>query len=331
MAHTTAGLWRHPTSQSHRYTDLDLPGPLVDAAWLREHLHRPGLVVLDATVRQKPLPTDAAGPGDHGAAFPAPLPTGRDDWERVRIPGSRYADLAGVLAAPEAGFSYAMPDSERFTAALRELGVGPDSRVVVYDDDSRMWSTRLWWVLGEIGLHTVAVLDGGLREWLAQGGPVASGPAADLDAADPATPAAGWQAEQRGTLVDKSEVLDVMNGSRSDRVLVCALGEDAFRGAAPTRYSRRGHIPGSLNLPAKDRLLDSRGRFLPRPALEEAVSGLPADTGTLLYCGGGISATLLGFVLVLLGRDDVTVYDGSIEEWSADPSLPMTGTSPAGG
>ncbi|MEU6889818.1 rhodanese-like domain-containing protein [Streptomyces viridosporus] len=311
----------HPAAPTPPAAAVDLPGPLVDVAWLRENLHRPGLVVLDATVRQKPLPTDpAARAGGTGDA--APLPSGRDDWERVRIPGSRYADLAGALAAPEAGFSYAMPDGERFTAALRELGVGPDSRVVVYDDDSRMWSTRLWWALREIGLHTAAVLDGGLQEWLAQGAPVASGPEADPDTA-PAAPGTGWPAERRGTLVDKSKVLDVVHGSRPDRVLVCALGEDAFRGLAPTRYSRRGHIPGSLNLPAKDRLLDSRGRFLPRPALEEAVSGLPADTGTLLYCGGGISATLLGFVLVLLGRDDVTVYDGSIEEWSADPSLPM--------
>ncbi|WP_406357089.1 rhodanese-like domain-containing protein [Streptomyces sp. NBC_01635] len=322
----------HPAVPAPPTAAVDLPGPLVDAAWLRENLHRPGLVVLDATVRQKPLPTDAAAPsapGAEAAGNTALPPTGRDGWERVRIPGSRYADLAGALASPEAGFSYAMPDSERFTAALRELGVGPDSRVVVYDDASRMWSTRVWWALREIGLHTVAVLDGGLQEWLAQGGPVVSGPAADLDAADPAAPAAGWPAEQRGTLVDTSEVLDVMNGSRPDRVLVCALGEDAFHGWAPTRYTRRGHIPTSLNLPAKDRLLDSRGRFLPRPELEEAVSALPADTGTLLYCGGGISATLLGFVLVLLGRDDVTVYDGSIEEWSADPSLPMTRTPPA--
>jgi thiosulfate/3-mercaptopyruvate sulfurtransferase len=326
----------HPAAPTPPAAAVELPGPLVDSAWLRENLHRPGLVVLDATVRQTPLPTAPSAPGADGAGNAVPLPSGQDDWERVRIPGSRYADLAGALSSPEAGFSYAMPDSARFTAALRELGVGPDSRVVVYDDDSRMWSTRLWWALREIGLHTVAVLDGGLQEWLAQGGPAASGPAAGPDTAGlgtagPAAPGAGWPAERRGTLVDKSEVLDVVHGSRPDRVLVCALGEDAFRGSAPTRYTRRGHIPTSLNVPAKDRLLDSRGRFLPRPALEEAVGGLPADTGTLLYCGGGISATLLGFVLVLLGRDDVTVYDGSIEEWSADPSLPMTRTSPTDG
>ncbi|MEV6166469.1 rhodanese-like domain-containing protein [Streptomyces sp. NPDC052052] len=318
----------HLTAPTPPATAVDLPGPLVDAAWLRENLHRPGLVVLDATVRQKPLPADPAALPANGAGSAAPLPSGRDDWELVRIPGSRYADLAGALAAPDAGFSYAMPDSERFTAALRELGVGPESRVVVYDDDSRMWSTRLWWALREIGLHTVAVLDGGLQEWLAQGGPVASGPEAGQGAAGPAVPCASWPAERRGTLVDKSAVLDVVHGSRPDQVLVCALGKDAFHGSAPTRYSRRGHIPGSLNLPAKDRLLDAHGRFLPRPELEDAVSGLPADAGTLLYCGGGISATLLGFVLVLLGRDDVTVYDGSIEEWSADPSMPMTQTVP---
>ncbi|MEV7344379.1 rhodanese-like domain-containing protein [Streptomyces sp. NPDC093544] len=115
----------------------------------------------------------------------------------------------------------------------------------------------------------------------------------------------------------------VVRGERPG-TLVCALPESGFKGSAPTRYSRRGHIPGSLNLPGRG-LLDEAGRFLPRAELAARVGAVLDDTASpvVLYCGGGISAAGAALALTLLGRTDVTLYDGSLEEWSADPARPL--------
>jgi len=109
---------------------------------------------------------------------------------------------------------------------------------------------------------------------------------------------------------------------------VCALPPGGFDGSAPTRYSRRGHIPGSLSLPGRG-LLDDTGRFLPVDELAERVGTVLKgdESPVILYCGGGISAAGTALALTLLGRKDIALYDGSLEEWSRDPSRPLaTGT-----
>ena len=108
-----------------------------------------------------------------------------------------------------------------------------------------------------------------------------------------------------------------------DAALVCSLGADVFAGEGITRYSRRGHIPGSINIPASLVLNDS-GRFLSSADVARQLDQLLSIPGEIvLYCGGAISASLLAFGLVQAGREDFRVYDGSLEEWSADLALPM--------
>ncbi|KUL23795.1 sulfurtransferase [Actinoplanes awajinensis] len=108
-----------------------------------------------------------------------------------------------------------------------------------------------------------------------------------------------------------------------DATVVCALNPEAYAGEVPTRYSRRGHIPGSGNLPARS-LTGADGRFLPEPELRAALGDLVDDPAPVwLYCGGGISATVVALALAVVGRSDVALYDGSLEEWSADPALPL--------
>src|SRR5690606_345560 len=105
--------------------------------------------------------------------------------------------------------------------------------------------------------------------------------------------------------------------------LVCALDAEQFAGTATTRYARRGHISGSRNLPAKSLLADGVLRSTDRIA--ELAEQALADTARplILYCGGGVSACLVALALVRTGHDDIAVYDGSLEEWTADPALPM--------
>lgn len=285
-----------------------LPGPLVDDTWLAAHLDDPRLVVLDATAL---LPSPRED-GDYRSA------SGREAWAERHLPGSRHADLTGDLSDHEAPYHFAVPAPEALAAALSRLGVGEGSEVVSYDSGGGIWAARLWWMLRAIGVPA-AVLDGGLEAWQAAGRPLASGDDSDpVPAVPPVTPVVRpdlW-----------SGIEDVAAISRGERpgTLVCALPIGGYDGSAPTRYSRRGHIPASRSLPGRG-LLDESGRVLPAEELAARVGAVLGtdDSPVVLYCGGGISAAGAALALTLLGRTDVSVYDGSLEEWSKDPARPM--------
>jgi thiosulfate/3-mercaptopyruvate sulfurtransferase len=287
-----------------------LPGPLVPAGWLREHLGPP-LVVLDATVL---LPA----PEHDGDYRPRDA---RDRFAAGHIPGARYADLLGELSDPAAPYHFARPRPAQLAGALARLGVTGSSLVVTYDSEGGVWAARLWWMLRWIGVPA-AVLDGGYRAWVASGGPVESGDPVQSGSVPRAD--GGKMLEPRtvpGMWADRTDVADVVAGERAGS-LVCALSAELFTGAAPTRYTRRGHIPASRNVPARS-LLASDGRMRPADELRQALAVLPADVPVTVYCGGGISAAVVAQALTIVGRDDVAVYDGSLEEWSADPGLPL--------
>jgi thiosulfate/3-mercaptopyruvate sulfurtransferase len=274
-----------------------LPGPLVDHTWLATHLDDPRLVVLDATAL---LPSPRHD-GDHRSA------SGRAGWAERHVPGSRHADLTGDLSDPGAPYHFAVPAPDALATALAGLGVGEGAEVVVYDTGGGIWAARVWWMLRAISVPA-AVLDGGLAAWEAAGRPVATGDGVPEPAAVPVTPV-----PRPGLWSGIEEVAAISRGERPG-VLVCALPSGGFAGSVPTRYSRRGHIPGSVSLP---------GRGLPAAELEEKVRELDDASPVVLYCGGGISAAGAALALTLLGREDVSVYDGSLEEWSKDPSRPL--------
>ncbi|MEV5531940.1 sulfurtransferase [Streptomyces prunicolor] len=285
-----------------------LPGPLVDDTWLAAHLDDPRLVVLDATAL---LPSPRED-GDYRSV------SGRGAWAERHLPGSRHADLTGELSDHDAPYHFAVPSPEALAAALARLGVGEGGEVVAYDSGGGIWAARLWWMLRAIGV-SAAVLDGGLEAWEAAGQPLASGDDTDpVPAVRPVTPVVRpdlW-----------AGIEDVAAISRGERpgTLVCALPSGGYDGSAPTRYSRRGHIPASRSLPGRG-LLDEAGRVLPPEELAAKVGGVldTDDSPVVLYCGGGISAAGAALALTLLGRTDVSVYDGSLEEWSKDPARPL--------
>lgn len=293
--------------------------PLIDVQALAARLDDPRLRVLDASVE---LPA----PRFDGDYRPA---SGADGWRAAHIPGSRHADLLQALADPHAGFSFALPDWPALVAALEALGIGDDSLPVLYDRGDGFWAARLWWMLRSVGIHA-QVLDGGWRAWRAGGLPEASGDAAAATAAT-ITP------RPRPELwAGRGRIEDVVAG-RAPGTLVCALSTQLFAGSVPTRYARRGHIPGSRNLPARE-LFDPTGRYLPPARLAQVLAPLrrTALRPLLLYCGGGVSAAALALALTVLGETGVAIYDGSLQEWAADPSLPLeprpqdTGTAPVG-
>ncbi|BBH67255.1 hypothetical protein ACTI_39400 [Actinoplanes sp. OR16] len=321
-----------------------MTGFLLGPADLAVRAEHGPVVVLDATVTLAKPSRD----GDHDST------TGLAGWQEAHIPGSRHADLLHDLSDPSAGFHFARPAAGVLAARLAALGVRDGVPVVVYDRAGGIWATRLWWLLDWIGVEAY-VLDGGLSAWQAAGmavgfasdineisdlsggsgalpvsegpvsegsvseGPVSEGPVSEGPVREGPVSAGSVR---EGRWVERGD-LEAWLGGDVRASVVCALDPASYSGEVPTRYSRRGHIPGTGNVPARS-LLDADGRFLPAAELREILDHLLGDPDPIwVYCGGGISATTLGFVLRELGREDVRIYDGSLEEWSADPSLPL--------
>lgn len=263
----------------------------------------PGPVVLDATAL---LPAPEAD-GDFR------VESGFEAWRAAHIPGARHADLVDVFSDHAAPRHFTRLAPEALASLLGRYGVGDGTDVVLYDDGGGIWATRLWWQLRAIGVPA-AVLDGGLAAWRETGLPIESGDVADRPAVSQPTLTPSDDA-----WADIEDVAAISSGDVSG-TLVCALGRDQFDGTAPTRYTRRGHIPGSVNAPARSLVTPDTGLLFEDDRLRAALNPLlDADGPIVVYCGGGISATLLALGLVRAGREDVRIYDGSLEEWTADP------------
>ena len=248
---------------------------------------------------------------------------GRPRWLAGHIPGSHHVDVATQFSDTTAKLNYTHPEPQQIADELARLGVSADSDVVIYDTTGTMWAARLWYLLRWIGVRA-RVLDGGYKAWEAAEQPVSAGEAAA------AAPVAPWTATiARKAWVSQQELEE--RSASDSRPLVCSLPAGNFAGTDPTRYSRRGHIPGSVNVSSRD-LFKADGTLKSRVEVILAYDGAGVDTqavgatGTdevLLYCGGGISASAGALTLAAIGVKAVRIYDGSLEEWSANPALPL--------
>ena len=283
---------------------------LVQPGWLEENLAAPDLRILDCSV-----------------VFERPggvlnIESGRERWNQEHIPGSVHVDLMTELADQTAELLFTMPPTEQFVSVMESVGVGDGTRVVLYDFDINMWAARVWWMLHSVGFDEAGILDGGLRRWKAEGRSVTADPA-------PRHPRAAFALRPRpGIFVGKEEVLAAIEDD--DITIVDALPAAHYNGETQY-YPRRGHIPTAVNVPAGS-LVDRHTHAyadtdelcsLAAPALDVESSQ------TIAYCGGGISAASTAFALSLLGAEQVSIYDGSMGEWTRDPSLPLE-VPPAG-
>ena len=279
---------------------------LVETDWLAAHLHDPDLRVLECTVYLHP----ADVPGGYR------VESGRGRWEQGHIPGAGFADLPDDLSDRSSPLRFTLPPAHQFADAMGRYGVGPGVRVILYDRFVNMWAARIWWMLRAFGFDGAAVLNGGWKKWTQEGRPVATD--------DGARPPRRFIARPRPEIVaDKAGVLTALR--ESGACVVNALTEEQHRGTGGVSYGRPGHIAGTGNVPARALVDPETHAYLPDETLRAkfAAAGALEARRVVTYCGGGIAASSDAFALALLGRDDVAVYDASLSEWAADPSLPM--------
>jgi thiosulfate/3-mercaptopyruvate sulfurtransferase len=282
------------------------PEALVDTEWLSAHLDDPHIRVVDASFK-----------------LPGITPTAREDFARGHIPGAVFFDIDDI-AEPGTSLPHMIPSPELFARKMEGLGIGNDDRVIVYDSAGLSSAGRAWWMLRLFGHHDVALLDGGLPKWKAEGRPV--------DTVAPHPPRRRFTARFDPALVrDKRALLDNLSTPREQVVDARTAGR--FEGIAEeTRPGlRRGHIPGSRNLPY-DRVTDPQTRRL-RAADELSAlfrdAGVALDRPIVTSCGSGVTACALAFALHLVGHPGAAVYDGSWSEWGLGGDTPVeTGPAP---
>ncbi|MCL2516134.1 MAG: rhodanese-like domain-containing protein [Microbacteriaceae bacterium] len=285
--------------------------PLVTTDWLAEHLGADELVVLDATVLRVT--------GFNGSVA---YVSGEEEYlVKGHIPGAVFADLFDDFSDPEGEYAFAHPGTKHFERAAQTHGVDNDTAVVVYDTGIGTWAARLWWLFRSYGFE-VRVLDGGLAKWRAEGRPTATGDvrprrAGEFSAySDPEA----W--------ASKHDIEAVLSGDE-DAVLLCALPPREFAGDEGGR-ARRGHIPTSLNIAASLLLDPQTNAYLPVARLRELFAEV-TDSGEPIigYCQSAIASTSDALALALLGRTDVRIYDGSLNEWAGDATAPLELSVPA--
>jgi len=284
------------------------PDAIVSTDWLAVNLADPSVRVFECTTYLLYRPPGSDVPYDVGS--------GRDDYQAGHIPGAGFLDIQNDLSdntAP-AHLRFRMLSANELAEAFAKQGVGDGYRIVLYARGATQWATRVWWMLRSIGCDNAAVLDGGWEKWLAEGRAVST------DAVSYSSTRCSPNARE-ATFVGKEQVCAAMaEGS----CVVNALAPDLHSGKN-ARYGRAGRIPGSVNVPVSALLDPEFKTFVSADAALATFSavGVKPQGPTLVYCGGGIAATLDAFLMYQLGHQQISIYDASMSEWAKDESMPI--------
>lgn len=283
-------------------TGFARPEFLVETDWLEPNLSNPDVVVLDCTVHLRVQPSG-----------PYRIEPGLADYEKGHIAGAQFCDVQRDVSDSTQKTNFMRPTAGGFTDAMRRFGVTNNTRVVTYSTANPWWATRVWWLLREFGHDNAAVLNGGWQKWSRENRPSETGPS-------PTRPPGTFTVTaERGSMVGKDEVKAAM-GDPS----ICTLNALMPPQYAGTTYGRPGQIPGSVAVPAAHLLDPVTNTFLPADELRARLGAVGAlDRPVIAYCGGGIAASADALALIMLGQDNVRIYDASLSEWAKDETLPM--------
>jgi thiosulfate/3-mercaptopyruvate sulfurtransferase len=269
----------------------DDPKTLVSTDWLAAHLKDPDLRLLDASWY---LP-------DAGR-------NARAEYQAAHIPGARFFDI-DEIADLRSNLPHMAPPPEKFIARMRAMGVGDGHQVVVYDGAGLFSAARVWWLFRLMGKTDIAVLDGGLPKWRAEG--------REIEDMPPIVKDRHMTVSRQNHLV--KDVTQVAHAAKlAEAEIVDARGAPRFKGevAEPRPGLRAGHIPGAKNVPYAT-VLNGDGTMKSVPELKQVfeAAGVNLSKPVITSCGSGVTAAVLSLALERMGHRNHALYDGSWAEW----------------
>ena len=300
-----------------KFLDANMNHYLIETSWLADHLNEPGIRIVDARWR-----------GDGSS---------RELYLAGHIPGAVPIDWHLDLSHTSHGVRDIILPPERFASAMAQAGIGDGTAVIAYAETDYSGAARLWWALRYYGHDRIAVLNGGITKWVAEG--------KLLSREVPTIQQAAFTPRPRPDLLaSKAEILAVLQRPEGNTAILDTRPAEQYHGQAVWtpqgslylppgrdevdaggRKLRGGHIPGAASLPSTGNLDPGAWTFLDGETLRAraAGAGLLPGKRVIAYCGVGISASLGLFALHLAGYQDLALYDASWEEWGYDPDLPI--------
>ena len=278
------------SSEIHTIEITTMPSPLVSSEWLNENRQIENLVILDAS--------------------PAKTVSGKQsEFENDVIPNARYFDLKNMFSDPNGKFPNTFPSLEQFEKACQSLGINNSSKIIVYDNLGIYTSPRVWWMFKTMGHENIAILNGGLPDWVEKGYE---------------TNSLHDSAFSNGNFTAKFNPIQIVNidfvASNIEsqaHLVIDARSDGRFNGTSkePRPGLRSGHIPKSVNVPFVSVL--EAGKFKSKPELEELFASIRVDHRPITFsCGSGITACIVLLAAELVLKNETSVYDGSWTEWA---------------
>jgi thiosulfate/3-mercaptopyruvate sulfurtransferase len=262
---------------------------LVSTTWLAEHLGEDNLCILDCSWH-----------------LPAANRNARTEFETTRIPCAQFFDI-DAISDKNTTLPHMLPSPEKFASAVSNLGVGNDKKIICYDSVGLFSAARVWWMFKIFGHDNVAVLDGGLKKWLAENHAAESGTSALTTGNFTASFRPHMVKSMSQVAEGKSQIADARSPTR-------------FRGEEPEPRTgvKPGHMSGAKTVHYAS-LLNADGTMKSVAVLSGvfAAAGINMSNPITTSCGSGVTAAILTLALTEIGTKDHALYDGSWAEWGA--------------
>jgi thiosulfate/3-mercaptopyruvate sulfurtransferase len=279
---------------------------IVETSWLAEHMQSPDLIIFDGSWH---LPTEERD--------------AKAEYLAEHIPGALFFDIDD-LVDEKSPLPHMLPTTIKFSSRMKKMGVGDGMRIVVYDTHGLFSAARVWWTFRAMGHQDVAVLNGGLKKWKAEGRPLEDGPPIPRTSRH-------FTPLLNGSLLSDIDDMKSYVGKKNMQI-VDARPKDRFEGSEPEPRPglRAGHIPGSVNVPSGS-ILNEDGTLKSKEELVALFrdAGIDPREPVVTTCGSGVTASMLSLALAVAGQTNAAVYDGSWAEWGQEALDTPVETGPA--